>query len=164
MTAGRDCIHPNRLVIAALLLLLAAGCQAKKDCTPGEQQDCRCSGGGEGFQTCSEDGSEWGECDCSTGDAGTDTDSDSDSDSDADADGDGDSDTDSDSDADTDSDSDSDSDSDAHRGTARGVTSGGGTLSSSNYSCRFAVGGSSTMTFSNQNYTARIGVGGVVAQ
>jgi hypothetical protein len=34
-------------------------------CTPGQQQDCRCSGGLSGFQFCTEAGQAWSECFCS---------------------------------------------------------------------------------------------------
>ncbi|MCP4679685.1 MAG: hypothetical protein GY854_30180 [Deltaproteobacteria bacterium] len=86
-------------------------------CEPGATQECVCLGGN-GVQSCKDDGSGWKECLCggggdSDGDADGDADGDSDGDSDGDADGDSDGDADGDSDGDADGDSDGDSDGDA---------------------------------------------------
>jgi hypothetical protein len=35
------------------------------NCAPNEQQACKCTGGGDGFQTCNAEGSAYSECDCS---------------------------------------------------------------------------------------------------
>ena len=92
-----------QIILAALILAAAcddaSGFEAQTACTPGETQECMCSGTEVGEQTCLEAGDAWSECDCGSG---GDSDSDSDSDSDGDTDTDTDTDTDSDTDADTD--------------------------------------------------------------
>jgi hypothetical protein len=99
------------LSLIASFCLVVVGCGddgSGSVCEPGETQECTCTDGSDGAQSCEDDGSGWGECECDGGDS----DSDSDSDSDTDSDGDSDSDTDADSDSDSDSDSDTDTDSD----------------------------------------------------
>ena len=61
-------------VLFAIPLFLF-GCPADDDddtsstvCDSGATQLCNCVGGTEGVQVCEEDGSGWGECDCSSGD------------------------------------------------------------------------------------------------
>ena len=77
-------------------------------CEDGAMQECSCSNGNGGEQTCEEGGLRWGACDCNTPDG--DADGDTDADFDSDADGDVDSDSDSDSDSNVDSDADYDVD------------------------------------------------------
>ncbi len=55
-------------LILATAGLLGLGCGQSNDklCEPGDEQACTCEdgAGGEGLQTCAEDGQAWGSCDC----------------------------------------------------------------------------------------------------
>ncbi|MBN2718979.1 MAG: hypothetical protein JXX14_24240 [Deltaproteobacteria bacterium] len=75
------------LLVAAAML--QTGCE--DECDPGATQECLCTAGQSGVQTCSQDGSTWEQCHCSTENY-TDSDSDSDSYADSDSDTDGDAD------------------------------------------------------------------------
>ncbi|MBN2494348.1 MAG: choice-of-anchor D domain-containing protein [Deltaproteobacteria bacterium] len=52
--------------LAWILVALTWSCTSYEQdaCEPGMQIECECSGGAGGVQTCLEDGSGWGECDC----------------------------------------------------------------------------------------------------
>jgi len=63
--------------LAVLAVATALGCSSdgsERICDPGSTQTCVCGGGVEGGQTCSDDGTRWGECDCVVPDASTDVD------------------------------------------------------------------------------------------
>ena len=83
------------LAVAAVSLS-GAGCDDEA-CEAGVAGECSCSGGGEGTRICREDGSRWGECQCTSSDG----DADADLDADGDIDGVGDADQDASIDADT---------------------------------------------------------------
>lgn len=62
-----------RMSLMAMLLgilLVLAGCLPVEGdvCEPGRAENCTCPSGGEGSQTCDEDGSGWGECECDDSD------------------------------------------------------------------------------------------------
>jgi len=52
------------LAVAITISLALSGCgnPSPSTCAPGETQECYCSGGGTGVQTCSSSGSSWGAC------------------------------------------------------------------------------------------------------
>ncbi len=60
----------NRATLLMLVLLPAVGLWscAESPCEPGEQQDCSCDDGFPGLQTCAEDGSDFGTCECTPSD------------------------------------------------------------------------------------------------
>ena len=64
--------------LPALALLIVGGCSGPSDppvCTPGESRSCACSDGRAGAQTCNEEGSALGVCQCDDADAGAPADS-----------------------------------------------------------------------------------------
>ncbi|MBI5488974.1 MAG: FG-GAP repeat protein [Deltaproteobacteria bacterium] len=110
--------HVSTAIVAVLggLVLSSGGCTgtggSDRVCDPGAVQHCACPTGPEGVQTCTDDGSRWGTCEC----GGSDADADGDGD-DADIAGDADSDPDdttdaADAEADTDDAAGADADSD----------------------------------------------------
>ena len=53
-------------ILPLFLLLLESGCSEKGTaCTPGATQQCFCTSGKKGAQTCDDNGSKWGKCTCS---------------------------------------------------------------------------------------------------
>ena len=64
------CGRGRRATLIVLALLPGAGLCSCTDspCTPGEQQDCTCDDDLPGVQTCAEDGSDFGSCECSQSD------------------------------------------------------------------------------------------------
>ena len=47
------------LPLVVLLAIVATSCKKKDTCSPGARQDCSCTGGGKGTQTCASDGKAW---------------------------------------------------------------------------------------------------------
>ena len=61
---------PTLILVVLGLGGCVAGCPTDSVCEPGETQDCVCTDGRDGAQSCAEDGESWGECAC-TGDDDT---------------------------------------------------------------------------------------------
>jgi hypothetical protein len=57
----------KRGLVLVSLLMVPLSCDSEPVCEPGRVVECPCEDGGEGAQTCMDDGSKWGECDCGSG-------------------------------------------------------------------------------------------------
>ena len=79
MKKGTKMIRTKALFVVCVLFVFAGGalCDSssnEKICEPGLLTRCPCLEGGEGLQTCSDDGTRWGECvGCPAGDQDTET-------------------------------------------------------------------------------------------
>lgn len=55
----------NMVLLSACIFLFPLGCDdAERVCDPGKTDVCLCAGGSQGVQSCSNDGTGWGKCNC----------------------------------------------------------------------------------------------------